>query len=235
MQLASGDPTSRAPGQHVRASSRRLRLRTLVVLGAIAVASAAGARALGVRDVRFLAAELVLALALLGVAHYAVPLVHRRERGAGGEEHVGRLLSSLGEEWVVIHDATIRHGNIDHIVIGPAGVFTVETKSRGGTVRVHDIHGATLRQARADRHVLEAVAGCHVEPLLVFSRAWVDRPFARRGGVRVLPARMLVAHLRGRRRVLSAGEVASTRERIAEALHEHARKRRAARSVASAR
>src|SRR5205085_12421374 len=80
MHVASSDPPSRAPGQHVRASSRRLRLRTLVILGAIAVASAACARALGVRDVRFLAAELVLALALLAVAHYVVPLVHRRER-----------------------------------------------------------------------------------------------------------------------------------------------------------
>ena len=34
-----------------------------------------------------------------------------------------------------------------------------------------------------------------VEPLLVFSRAWVDRPLARRKGVRVLPARMLLGHV----------------------------------------
>ena len=34
-----------------------------------------------------------------------------------------------------------------------------------------------------------------VEPLIVFSRAWVDRPLARRKGVRVLPARMLLGYL----------------------------------------
>ena len=121
------------------------------------------------------------------------------------------------------------------IVIGPAGVFTVETKSRGGTVRVHDIHGATLRQARAQRHALEDAAGCAVEPLLVFSHAWVDRPLARRGGVRVLPARMLVAHLRGRARVLCAEDVARTRDQVADALREHARTGRAARSVSTRR
>jgi Nuclease-related domain len=235
MRAATVDPTSRAAGQHVRATTRRLRLRTLVILGAIAVASAACARALGLRDVRFLALELVLALALLAIAHYTIPLVRRREIGAGGEEHVGEVLSLLGEEWSVIHDALIGYGNVDHIVIGPAGVFTIETKSRGGSVRVHDIHGATLRQARSQRRRLEAITGCNVEPLLVFSHAWVDRPLARRGGVRVLPARMLVAHLRGRKARLDALEVENVRARIAQALRESASVRRSTRSVSSER
>src|SRR5258708_7840040 len=130
MSAASRDPTRRAPGQHVRAASRRLRLRTLVVLGVIAIASALCARALGVRDKAFLAAELVLAFALLAVAHYVVPLVRRRDLGAGGEEHVGGVLASLGEDWSVIHDASVGPGNIDHIAIGPGGVFAVETKGR---------------------------------------------------------------------------------------------------------
>jgi hypothetical protein len=235
MRAAIADPASRAPGQHVRAVTRRLRLRTLLILGAIAVATAVCARALGLRDVRFLAAELVLAFALLGIAHYTIPMVHRRESGAGGEEHVGEVLSLLGDGWSVIHDALIGYGNIDHIVIGSAGVFTIETKSRRGNVRVHDIHGATLRQARAHRRRLEEIAGCNVEPLLVFSHAWVDRPLAKRGGVRVLPARMLVAHLRGRAVRLEPHEVESTRERIAQALREQAHARRSTRSVSSGR
>jgi hypothetical protein len=226
------DPTRRAAGQHVRASSRRLRLRTLAILGVIAIASAAGARELGVRDLAYLALELVLAFALLAVAHYAVPLVHRREIGAGGEEHVGSVLATLGEEWSVIHDAHIASGNIDHIVIGPGGIFAIETKARGGNVRVRDVHGATLHRARSQRRALEEITGCAAEPLLVFSRAWVDRPLARRGGVRVLPARMLAKHLRARPAVLEPHDVQSARERIGEHLREHLPAGRAARSVA---
>jgi len=231
MSHAVSDPTRRAPGQHVRASSQRLRLRTLVVLGAIAIASAAAARALGLQDTIFLAVELVLAFALLGVAHYAIPLVHRRDLGAVGEEYVGSVLTALDERWSVIHDAAIGAGNIDHIVIGPGGVFAVETKARGGNVRVRDVHGATVYQARAHRRALEEIAGCPAEPLLVFSRAWVDRPLARRGGVRVLPARMLVAHLRTRPTVLEPADVQRVRRLIEDGVRAHASARQAARSV----
>ncbi len=89
----------------------------------------------------------------------------------------------------MIHDASFGRGNIDHILVGPAGLFTVETKSHPGPVRVGRVHGATIRQALAQRELIEHVMRMRVEPLLVFSRAWVDRPLARRKGVRVLPAR----------------------------------------------
>ena len=232
MSHAASDPTRRAPGQHVRASSQRLRLRTLVVLGIIAIASAAAARALGLQDASFLSVELVLAFALLGIAHYTIPLVHRRDLGAGGEEHVGKVLDALDERWNVIHDVRIGPRNIDHIVIGPGGVFAIETKARGGNVRVRDVHGATIYHARAQRRALEEIAGCSVEPLLVFSRAWVDRPLARRGGVRVLPARMLVSHLRARGPALDPADVERVRGLIEASVRAGASDRRAARSVA---
>ena len=206
----------------MRAASQRLRLRTLVILGAIAIVSAASARALGVQDSTFLAVELASAFALLGIAHYTVPLVRRRDLGAGGEEYVGKILESLNEEWIVIHDVLVGSGNIDHIVIGPAGVFAIETKARVGNVRVRDVHGATLHQARAQRRALEEITGTSVEPLLVFSRAWVDRPLARRGGVRVLPARMLVKHLRARPRVLAPADVGRTRGLLESGLRDRA-------------
>ena len=93
----------------------------------------------------------------------------------------------------MIHDASLGRGNVDHILIGPPGVFTIETKSHPGPVRVARVHGATLSQAQAQRRAIERVTGVEVEPLIVFSRAWVDRPMARRKGVRVVPARMLAA------------------------------------------
>jgi hypothetical protein len=216
-----GDPTSRTAGQHARAAVKRLRLRTLVTLGVLAVATALLGRVFGLHDLRFLASEIALLVSMFVISRYVLPLVERRDRGASAEEHVGSLLEGLpAEEWRVIHDASLGHGNVDHILIGPAGVFTVETKSHPGPIRVGRVHGATIRQAHAQRKAVEGVTGARVEPLLVFSRAWVDRPLAQRKGVRVLPARMLIGHLSKRPATLSRAEIEQAQERLAAALLE---------------
>jgi hypothetical protein len=156
------------------------------------------------------------------ISRYVLPLVERRDRGATGEEQVGGLLDPMSERgWRVIHDASLGRGNVDHILIGPAGIFTIETKSHPGPVRVARVHGATLSQAQAQRRAIERVTGVEVEPLIVFSRAWVDRPLARRKGVRVLPARMLVGYLGRLRAKLSPEEIERVHELVAQALLEH--------------
>ena len=50
--------------------------------------------------------------------------------GAEGEIIVGRCLATLGADWRTLHSVSVgRHGaDIDHIVIGPPGVFTINTK-----------------------------------------------------------------------------------------------------------
>jgi hypothetical protein len=50
--------------------------------------------------------------------------------GADGEEAVGEQLAKLGPEWRVLHAVRVgeRGSDIDHVVIGPAGVFTVNAK-----------------------------------------------------------------------------------------------------------
>jgi hypothetical protein len=226
-----GDVTSRTAGQHARAAVVRLRLRTLLALGVLAVATAVLGRSFGLQDLRFLFAELALLASMFVISRYVLPLVDRRDRGASAEEHVGSLLEALdAAEWRVIHDASLGHGNVDHILIGPAGAFTVETKSHPGPVRVARVHGATIRQAQAQRKAIERVTHLKVEPLLVYSRAWVDRPLARRKGVRVLPARMLIAHLQKRATTLSRSDVEAARGRLETALLEQARAERLARS-----
>jgi len=60
--------------------------------------------------------------------------VHTDERawriGADGEEAVAARLTRLGPEWRVLHAVPVgdRGSDIDHVVIGPAGVFTVNAK-----------------------------------------------------------------------------------------------------------
>ncbi len=224
-RTAGADPTRRTAGQYARATVRRLRMRTLVWLGALAVEAAAAGRIFGLHDVRFYFAEIALLVSMFVISRFVLPDVDRRDRGASGEEQVGAVLDAFCVgDWHVIHDVTLGRGNVDHLVIGPAGVFTIETKSHEGPVRVARVHGNTLEQARAQRKSMEAVTGLNAEPLIVYSRAWVDRPLARRKGVRLLPARMLVRYLQKRPPRLSREQVEAARLSVAEALvAEHAR------------
>ncbi|WP_193509122.1 nuclease-related domain-containing protein [Cryobacterium sp. BB736] len=50
--------------------------------------------------------------------------------GALGEMAVGRELGKLGPEWMVLHAVPVGTGDsdIDHVLIGPPGVFTINTK-----------------------------------------------------------------------------------------------------------
>jgi hypothetical protein len=222
MHVLHTDPTGRTAGQYARAAVTRLRLRTLVTLGVLAVATALLGRAFGLHSVLFLASEIALLVSMFVISRYVMPLVERRDRGASGEEHVGELLGQLPERgWRVIHDASLGRGNVDHILIGPPGIFTIETKSHPGPVRVTRVHGETLRQAQAQRRAIERVTGLAVEPLVVFSRAWVDRPMARRKGVRVVPARMLLGYLSKLAPTLSPAQIEHARALVAQALLAH--------------
>jgi hypothetical protein len=61
--------------------------------------------------------------------------------GALGEIEVGRMLAGLGPEWFVRHSIPIGADtkDVDHLVIGPGGVFAINTKHhRGASVWVGD-------------------------------------------------------------------------------------------------
>lgn len=55
-------------------------------------------------------------------------------KGVLGEIAVGERLAQLGPEWTVLHAVPVGVGDsdIDHVVIGPAGVFTLNTKNHTG-------------------------------------------------------------------------------------------------------
>lgn len=61
-------------------------------------------------------------------------------KGAKGEEWVAHELAFLGSEYAVFNGLRLGGGkqNFDHIIVGPAGVFVVETKNWKGSVEFHD-------------------------------------------------------------------------------------------------
>ena len=56
------------------------------------------------------------------------------DKEAASENAFGAILDSLPEGNFVVHDFNPGKGNIDHILIGPKGIFTLETKSHAGEV-----------------------------------------------------------------------------------------------------
>jgi len=55
----------------------------------------------------------------------------RWHKGAEGEKLVAKKLNQLPEDYYVFNDVTIPtlKGNIDHVVVGPSGIFALETKN----------------------------------------------------------------------------------------------------------
>lgn len=55
-------------------------------------------------------------------------------QGALGEIAVGKILDGLGPEWTVLHAVPVGAGtsDIDHVLVGPAGAFTLNTKHHSG-------------------------------------------------------------------------------------------------------
>jgi hypothetical protein len=61
-------------------------------------------------------------------------------KGAKGEEWVAHELAFLSEEYTVFNGLRLGGGkeNFDHIIVGPAGLFVVETKNWKGSVEFRD-------------------------------------------------------------------------------------------------
>jgi hypothetical protein len=56
--------------------------------------------------------------------------------GLTGQENVENVLHLLSDEWNMVNNYTIPHKNcdIDHLLIGPKGIFVIETKNYNGKV-----------------------------------------------------------------------------------------------------
>lgn len=58
------------------------------------------------------------------------------KKGKLGEKKVANVLKKLGDSYYLLNDVSLSQsgGNIDHIVLGPNGIFVIETKNYSGDV-----------------------------------------------------------------------------------------------------
>jgi len=77
---------------------------------------------------------LVAGLFLLWAARDGMKSIDAYFKGARGEEHVAVQLGTLPNAFHVFHDCVFAGCGVDHVVVGPSGVFSVETKCWAGKV-----------------------------------------------------------------------------------------------------
>lgn len=74
-----------------------------------------------------------------------------------GEQTVGHILAALGPEWRVWHSVPMGsvERDIDHLLVGPSGVYTLASKSHRGAI-VHVGHTRVFVNGHRQTHLLDA-------------------------------------------------------------------------------
>jgi hypothetical protein len=118
---------------------------------------------------------LCLGFVVWAVAHESGAL--RAWDGAIGEQNTARVLRRLERRgWQIRNDVLFDGFNVDHVALGPGGVYAIETKSTAGrwdfnAAVVDPLAESALRQARLAarkiRLLLSAVGDIDVTPVLV--------------------------------------------------------------------
>ena len=68
------------------------------------------------------------------------------QTGALGEQATAKALRPLEKDgWIVLHDLSAGRGNIDHVIVGPTGIYLLDSKRLGGTVSVAE-SGVSVRR-----------------------------------------------------------------------------------------
>jgi hypothetical protein len=141
------------------------------------------------------------------------------QRGAHGERRTARLLDRLTRDgFVVFHDLAVpgSPANVDHLVIGPTGVFVIDSKQWTGSVQQgadglawhnHYPLDRTLETVRWEAQQVGRLLGTRITALLCVHGAHVQGGGLHAQGVAIVPAHLLRGAL-GYDRVLSDADVA---------------------------
>ena len=209
------------PGGSAQARWRRLRsaewaawIRTLPWRVTVILAIGAGGGILGSQLAPrqgLVVAALAVAAASWGLRFRATPDAVAWRRGAAGERRTARLLGPLERHgWAILHDLAVpgSAANIDHLVIGPGGVFVIDSKQYRGRLQLDPSgrlwHGRyplapAVRAASWEADQAAQVLpdpGAAVVPIVAVHGVQVPWGKVVMDGVRVVTARRLPSMLR---------------------------------------
>jgi hypothetical protein len=140
-------------------------------------------------------------------------------RGAQGERRTARLLRRLPRHgFVVFHDLAVPgfQANVDHLVIGPSGVFVIDSKQWTGSVHQgsdglvwhnHYRLDRTLETVGWEARIIGRLLGTRAAAVVCVHGAHVQGGGLEVQGVAIAPAHLLRSAL-GYDRVLSDADVA---------------------------
>jgi hypothetical protein len=139
----------------------------------------------------FEAIGLLISLVPLGLFYFYLREYRIYRGGWEGEKRVVQLLNSkLSDDYILLNDLCLRNGggDIDHIVLGPNGIFVLETKNWSGDITCngdewlrkgkHSFRGSPSRQARQNASKIKRIIdssqalralGIRVERAVVFA------------------------------------------------------------------
>ena len=129
-------------------------------------------------------------------------------RGGQGERHTARLLDRLtGDGYVVFHDLAVpgSDANLDHLVIGPTGVFVIDSKQWTGQVyqttdglgwHNHYRLDRTLDTVRWEAETVSRLLGTPATALVCVHGARIQGGGLDTQGVAIVPAHLLRGALR---------------------------------------
>lgn len=160
-------------------------------------------------------------------------MVQQPERwltGAEGECRTAKALERLPDDYVVFHDFHVRQlngnrslGNVDHIVVGPTGVFVIDTKNHRRTAsvrpakessRTRDHMRVVRRQAMQVRSwlkplVLGTSSSVYVQAVVVHVHGRTIVEKTEEEHVWFLPLDMLLSRIKNRSPRLKPADVAA--------------------------
>jgi hypothetical protein len=155
-----------------------------------------------------------------------IPKARRLVRGERGELCVAEVLDDLRSYgYRVTHDLTRDGFNIDHVVVGPAGVFAIETKFRSGSGEITFRNGEglfvggfpeekdSLKQARGNAWEVHQFIkeNCRLDewvwPLVVFVGDWQVKNDWRSTDALVFTPDSLVTHIVNQQPCLRRNEI----------------------------
>jgi hypothetical protein len=149
----------------------------------------------------------VLLLTILAIGRWSTKKLDALEkervhmqRGATGEALVSAILQNFPDEFYITNNLSTPFGDLDHVVVGPTGVFIIDTKDWRGIVApdgkgelfLNDkptekrfVNGFVARMMKVKDRV-DVLAGIHdsyFQPVFVFTSARVDVDWGTTGNV----------------------------------------------------